>query len=156
MVKLFLTGSEGSVGEYFSEMLRHRGVAHIGFDKKDGRDLLDLPQIKSSISGCDAVLHLAVATEGSESQSANPLAENLQGRGRAFEHYLVSANDITTSGRTSLELAKLLHPGITWKNREKYEEAPYRSIICCENAMSDFGWTPKYSWSRYLDLKNAQ
>jgi UDP-glucose 4-epimerase len=75
-VKIFLTGSEGKVGTYFSHELARRKIDFIGFDKKNKKDLLDLSQIEKSIADCDVVLHLAVATDTLKDQ--NLLGDNLQ------------------------------------------------------------------------------
>jgi UDP-glucose 4-epimerase len=68
---------------------------------------------------------------------------------RAFSRYLVSAPDITTSGRTSLELARALHPDVPWKSRKGYARQPYKSLLDCTRARRELGWEPAYSWARW-------
>jgi nucleoside-diphosphate-sugar epimerase len=64
--------------------------------------------------------------------------------------YLVSSLDITTSGRTSQELAGWLCPNVMWREtRGRYKEDPYSSLVDCTPAMQDLEWKPEYSWKRY-------
>jgi nucleoside-diphosphate-sugar epimerase len=275
-LKIFLTGSEGRVGTYFSQELTRRKIDFVGFDKKKDEDLLDLSKIEESISDCDFVLHLAVTTD--ETNNQNILGDNLQAvfnlhkavekikikkfvfmssvdvlgifKGEAvpayfpiddlhpcrpsteygiakrlseelcktwsertgipsislrppgiwfretydeifrlrreresyewdpyweygafidirdlfdvsilaleskqintYESFLVSSMDISSSGRSSLELVEMLHPKIRWKDKKPYEEDEYRSILNCNRAMSYLNWKPKYSWKEYI------
>jgi nucleoside-diphosphate-sugar epimerase len=43
--------------------------------------------------------------------------------------YLVAAADITTSGKSSLELATMIHPKVAWKDMDAYKTDPFRSLL---------------------------
>jgi len=59
----------------------------------------------------------------------------------------VSAPDITTSGRTSRELAKFVHPDTDWRGGPEFDEDPYRTLLDIEPAKRILGWEPRFSWS---------
>ena len=275
-MKVFLTGSEGKVGRYFTSEFRRCGIDFIGFDKKNRQDLLDARLIISAMADCDTVMHLAVATEASSPGNPNLLGENLKGllnllqaaesrsinkiifmssvdalgifKGEApplyfpiddahpcipsteygigkflgermcalwsertripsislrppgvwftdtytliermrkenpsyewapyweygafidvedlFEvsikaaekrmevttaTYLVAAADITTSGRSSFELAHRIHPKVEWKTLDDYQANPFKSILDCRRAMTELDWRPRHSWAK--------
>lgn len=64
--------------------------------------------------------------------------------------YLVSSDDITTSGKTSLELAFKLYPRVKWKRPDGYAQYPFRTLVDCRNARDTFGWAPQFSWARFI------
>lgn len=70
-----------------------------------------------------------------------------------FGCFLACADDISTSGRTSEELALMLHPEVAWKDRAPYRADPYRSLLENSNAKTAFGWNPEYSWRRFMALE---
>lgn len=59
---------------------------------------------------------------------------------------LVSAPDITTSGRTSRELATFVHPEVPWRGGERYERDPYCSLLDIDPAKQVLSWEPRCSW----------
>ncbi len=61
--------------------------------------------------------------------------------------FLVAASDITTSGRTSRELASLVHPDVEWRGGAEYDKEPYRSLIDSGPARTLLKWAPVYTWS---------
>ncbi|MBI5030675.1 MAG: NAD(P)-dependent oxidoreductase [Chloroflexi bacterium] len=65
--------------------------------------------------------------------------------------YLVASDDITTSGRTTAELARMVFPQVKWKTQADYEREPYRSLLDCHRAKETFGWKPQFSWKKFLD-----
>ena len=67
---------------------------------------------------------------------------------------LVSSADISTSGRTSRELADLVMPDVEWRGGAEYEAEPFRSLLNIENAVSTLGWAPLHSWQSYVE-RNA-
>ena len=77
MARIFLTGSKGRIGSYFMERLRECGAEAVGYDRKDGNDLLDPGCLDSNIAGCDSVLHLAVSSD-SDDDGRGSLGDNLQ------------------------------------------------------------------------------
>ncbi len=64
--------------------------------------------------------------------------------------YLVAAADITTSGRSSLELASIIHPEVAWKRRDAYEAEPFKSLLDCRRAMDEFAWMPRRTWAERI------
>ncbi|MFC1799396.1 NAD-dependent epimerase/dehydratase family protein [Candidatus Eisenbacteria bacterium] len=71
-----------------------------------------------------------------------------------FACLLVSSADISTSGRTSRELADFVMPDVEWRGGSEFEAEPFRSLVAIENARSTLGWTPQYLWRSYVE-KNA-
>ena len=67
----------------------------------------------------------------------------------AFECLLVSAADLTTSGRTARELVDLIHPRVEWRGGPEFEREPYRSLIDIGRARALLGWQPKHTWARF-------
>lgn len=67
-----------------------------------------------------------------------------------FHCYLIAADDITTSGKTSKELVDFIYPGIEWKADDLYITSPYKTILKNEKIKKLLGWNPKYSWSDYV------
>ncbi len=66
-----------------------------------------------------------------------------------FEGYgcfLLNSTDITTSGRTSRELATLVHPDVEWRGGAEYDEDPYRALVRIDNVQQALGWTPQHTW----------
>jgi UDP-glucose 4-epimerase len=63
-----------------------------------------------------------------------------------FHLLLLASNDITTSGMTSLELVKKLHPRVLWKGGTEYELAPFSSLVKSKRAELLLNWSPRYSW----------
>jgi len=60
--------------------------------------------------------------------------------------HLVSAPDITTSGRTSRELVEFVHPGIAWRGGSEYQRDPFRTLLDIEEAKRELEWEPRYTW----------
>jgi UDP-glucose 4-epimerase len=70
----------------------------------------------------------------------------LQNDIRGFHTLLLASHDITTSGMTSLELVRKLHPNVPWKGGPEYEAAPFSSLVKSNRAKSLLNWSPHYSW----------
>jgi len=70
-----------------------------------------------------------------------------------FACLLVSSADISisTSGRTSRELAEYVMPDVKWRGGAEFEAEPFRSLLNIENAKSTLGWTPRRSWQAYVE-----
>ena len=66
-----------------------------------------------------------------------------------FACLLVSSADITTSGRTSRQLAEFVMPDVEWRGGAEYEGQPFRSLVNIANAKHALGWAPKHSWQAY-------
>ena len=58
-MRVFLTGSRGKIGSVVDRVLKEAGCEVVGFDLKDGDDMLDAASVEKAMSGCDAVAHLA-------------------------------------------------------------------------------------------------
>jgi nucleoside-diphosphate-sugar epimerase len=59
---------------------------------------------------------------------------------------LISSDDITTSGKTSVELVKYVFPDIEWRGDNSYSSEPYKSIINNSKIKKLLDWSPEYSW----------
>ena len=62
---------------------------------------------------------------------------------------LVSSSDITTSGRTSRDMAQSIHPGLEWRGGIEYEVHQYRTLLDIEPTRRILGWYPEYTWQRF-------
>ena len=61
----------------------------------------------------------------------------------------VASSDITTSGRTSRELAAFVHPTVEWRGGVEYDEDPYRGLIDIGPARKLLDWTPEFTWQAF-------
>jgi nucleoside-diphosphate-sugar epimerase len=68
---------------------------------------------------------------------------------KGFHTLLLASDDITTSGMTSLELVKKLHPGVPWKGGPEYHSAPFSGLVKTQKARKLLGWAPRYSWREF-------
>jgi UDP-glucose 4-epimerase len=66
-----------------------------------------------------------------------------------FSVYNIASNDITTSGNTTLEWLRILHPDIPCHNEEQYLHNPYLSLVNTSNLKTDLDWEPQYTWAKY-------
>jgi nucleoside-diphosphate-sugar epimerase len=67
-----------------------------------------------------------------------------------YSRFLIASSDITTSGKTSRELAHFVHPNIEWRGGEEYETEPFRSLLVTRPVEQLLGWTPEYTWQRFI------
>jgi UDP-glucose 4-epimerase len=65
--------------------------------------------------------------------------------------HLIASSDITTSGKTSRELAQFVHPKVKWRGSEAYETEPFRSLLVTRPVEQLLGWTPEYTWQRFIE-----
>ena len=63
---------------------------------------------------------------------------------------LVSSADISTSGRTSRQIAEFVLPNVEWRGGAEYEAEPFRSLVEIRNAKRALVWAPKHSWQSYV------
>ena len=78
-MKILVTGNAGMIGQVVEKVLRDAGHEVIGFDIKNGQDILNQQQVQEYSQGCDVVVHLA-ALLGYPEESANDImAVNLLG-----------------------------------------------------------------------------
>jgi len=68
-----------------------------------------------------------------------------------YRVYNVCSNDITSSGKTSLELADMLYPNVKWSNITEFETTPYKTILSNESVKRYYNWEPSYSWKKYIN-----
>lgn len=68
-----------------------------------------------------------------------------------FHCVLVASSDITTSGRTSRELAQMIHPDVEWRGSEVFELEPYSTLVDISGAQELLHWTPRHTWRAYLE-----
>lgn len=58
-MKVLITGSQGFIGRKVSEYISKKGHEVIGYDKRDGFDILEEEMLDKSISTVDIVIHMA-------------------------------------------------------------------------------------------------
>ena len=63
---------------------------------------------------------------------------------------LVSSSDITTSGKTSRDMAQSIHADVEWRGGTEYEVDQYRTLLDIEPARRILGWQPEYTWQRFI------
>lgn len=68
---------------------------------------------------------------------------------RGFHNFLIASSDITTSGLTTMELVKKIHPTVLWKGGPEYKFDLYRSLIDFSGARTILDWEPKYKWKDF-------
>ena len=61
----------------------------------------------------------------------------------------VSADDITTTGRTSFELSWQIHPTVEWRGDSKFDEDPYRTLLSNDAVKEAVKWTPLRRWTDF-------
>lgn len=78
-MRVLVTGSRGLIGAAVTEELKSAHHAALGFDLRDGQDVLQLATLNTAMCGCDAVVH-AAALLGTAQESADQImAVNLLG-----------------------------------------------------------------------------
>jgi nucleoside-diphosphate-sugar epimerase len=78
-MRVLVTGSRGLVGSAVTEELENASHTALGFDLRDGQDVLQLAALSTAMRGCDAVVH-AAALLGTERESAEQIMKvNLLG-----------------------------------------------------------------------------
>lgn len=272
-MRVLVTGSRGLIGSAVAEKLGTTHHEPVGYDLKDGQDVLDLTPLRLAIRGCDAVVHAAALLGAPEEDPAQVMEVNLQGtwnvldaaqhagvrrvvylssvdalgvfKGERPPDYLpldnahpcypstsygiskhlaeemcrcvsaatgmsvvalrppgvwtpdtygmilaaranrpefewdpfweygafidlrdlssaciraltcalqgyhcalVASSDITTSGRTSRQLAQLVHPDVDWRGGAECEVDPYRTLVDIEPVKRLLGWSPQHTW----------
>jgi UDP-glucose 4-epimerase len=73
-----------------------------------------------------------------------------------FKSYLVSSDDITTSGLSSRELVNKIHPNELWVGDADYEKKPYKTLLDIEQVKAKYSWKPEYSWERFITDNEGQ
>lgn len=74
-MKIFITGYRGYLG---SEFVKRFGDTYqiVGFDQKDGDEILDYPSLESKMQGCEQVVHLAAIPKPTEEKSFEEYFDN--------------------------------------------------------------------------------
>ena len=73
-MRVLVTGSRGLVGSAVTEELENARHTALGFDLRDGQDVLQLATLSTAMRDCDAVVH-AAALLGTEGESAERIME---------------------------------------------------------------------------------
>jgi len=58
-MKVFITGNRGRIGSVIEAQLTATGHTVVGFDRADGKDILDGAAVRRAAAGCEAAIHLA-------------------------------------------------------------------------------------------------
>jgi nucleoside-diphosphate-sugar epimerase len=78
-MRILVTGHRGNVGEPVTAYLEDLGHDVAGFDRADGRDLLDLEDVRRAARGCDAVVHLGALAHDTAGPPEQIMAVNVLG-----------------------------------------------------------------------------
>jgi nucleoside-diphosphate-sugar epimerase len=71
-----------------------------------------------------------------------------------FGCFLVAAADVTTSGKSSKELARFICPDVKWRGGSEFQENPFLSLLVTKNARRGLQWEPKYTWQSFINQGN--
>lgn len=82
-MKVLVTGSNGFVGKELVKELKRQEHNVEGFDRSDGKDILDLRQVKQAVKGKNAVYHLAAVLD--ETKPKQMLKVNVEGTENVVE-----------------------------------------------------------------------
>lgn len=69
---------------------------------------------------------------------------------KEYACYLVTSDDIQSTGYTAMELVNKVHPKVEVRNKNKYKLNPYSSLIDCKRVKEEFNWKPQYTWKKYI------
>ena len=78
-MRILVTGHRGHVGGPVAHHLVQAGHEVVGFDSVDGRDLLDLAEVKRAATGCAAVVHLGALAHDTAGSPEQIMAVNVLG-----------------------------------------------------------------------------
>ncbi len=78
-MRILVTGHRGHVGAPVARHLAGLGHEVVGFDRADGVDLLDLPQVRRATAGCAAVVHLGALAHDTAGSPEQIMAVNVLG-----------------------------------------------------------------------------
>src|SRR5690242_15622414 len=78
-MRILVTGHRGNVGVPVARQLAGLGYDVAGFDRVDGKDLLDPGQVKSAAAGCAAVVHLGALAHDTAGSPEQIMAINVLG-----------------------------------------------------------------------------
>jgi nucleoside-diphosphate-sugar epimerase len=78
-VRILVTGHRGHVGAPVAGFLNKRGHEVAGFDRVEGKDLLDLAAVRGAAAGCEAIVHLAALAHDTAGSPEQIMAVNVLG-----------------------------------------------------------------------------
>jgi UDP-glucose 4-epimerase len=78
-LRILVTGHRGNVGVPVARHLAELGYDVAGFDRVDGKDLLDLGQVERAAAGCEAVVHLGALAHDTAGSPEQIMAVNALG-----------------------------------------------------------------------------
>jgi len=78
-VRILVTGQRGHVGAQVAAHLESLGHEVVGFDRRDGDDLLDLAAVKRAADGCAAVVHSGALAHDTAGSPEDIMAINVLG-----------------------------------------------------------------------------
>ncbi len=83
---------------------------------------------------------------------AEACVRSIECKFEGFSCVAVASSDITTSGRTSEELAAFVHPDVEWRGGKEYDDDPYRGLIDINSARELLGWEPQFTWQAFQSV----
>lgn len=78
-MRILVTGDRGHVGAPLAAYLQRLDHDVVGFDRADGRDLLDAAAVRRAAEGCDAIVHLAAIPHDKYGGPEDIMAVNVLG-----------------------------------------------------------------------------
>jgi nucleoside-diphosphate-sugar epimerase len=76
----------------------------------------------------------------------------LQGHARL----LLCSSDIASLDKTAPELARQLLPKVEWRGGDAYGTEPRRALVDTRRAREVLGWTPFYTWQRFIESEEGK
>ncbi len=80
--RVFVSGSNGFVGKALCRVLVAKGYSVVDYNLSEGKDILDLKEVKKNMKGCDYVFHLAALLD---EKAKNLNLVNVQGTKNLLE-----------------------------------------------------------------------
>ncbi|HXT93279.1 MAG TPA: NAD(P)-dependent oxidoreductase [Trebonia sp.] len=78
-MRILVTGHRGNVGVHVAAHLESLGHEVVGYDRRDGDDLLDLAAVKRAADGCGAVVHSGALAHDTAGSPEDIMAVNVLG-----------------------------------------------------------------------------
>lgn len=78
-MRILVTGHRGNVGVPVVAFLKGRGHQVAGFDRVEGKDLLDLTALQGAAAGCAAIVHLGALAHDTAGRPEQIMAVNVLG-----------------------------------------------------------------------------
>jgi nucleoside-diphosphate-sugar epimerase len=138
-VRILVTGHRGHVGAPVASFLTERGHEVAGFDRVEGKDLLDLAAVRGAAAGCEAIVHLAALAHDTAGSPEQIMAVNVLGTW----HVLLAAEAVGVARVICFSSAQVF--GIAEGERLP-DYFPVDDAHPRPAAATTLGWQPAHRW----------